>query len=311
MRRVAGACRPTPPLTDAMTAPAPPSATTSAPPLPTVGMALMAAAMLSFPLVDGLAKYLTGSASPFFIAWARYAVASLVVLPFAVWRNGLHIFPRERLGSHLLRTGFLVLAMTLFYLSMVRVPLAATFSAYFVGPIVAAGLSVLLLGEQMTRRKALSLAFGFTGSLVILQPGGAMDPGVLFAFGAGVAYAFYLVATRHAATHSDPVKTLMFQCVVGTLLMTPQAALTFSLPTADEAPLFLALGLGSAACHMLVILAFRRADATTLAPLVYLELIGGALIGYLAFGEVPRGTTVVGAAFIVAGGLVLLRRRAR
>jgi hypothetical protein len=31
--------------------------------------------------VDGLAKYLSGSYSPLFLAWARYAVASVIVLP--------------------------------------------------------------------------------------------------------------------------------------------------------------------------------------------------------------------------------------
>jgi drug/metabolite transporter (DMT)-like permease len=281
-----------------------------APSPPMAGLVLMAAAMLAFPAVDGLAKYLALGTSPYFIAWARYAVASLVVLPFAIRLHGTDVFPRERLGSHFLRTAFLVLAMTLFYLSMVRVPLATTFSAYFVGPIIAAALSVAVLGERMTRRKGMSLALGFAGSLVILQPGGTLEPGVLYAFGAGVSYALYLVATRHAAMHSDPVKTLLFQCVIGTLLMTPQAWLTWSVPTAAELPLFVLLGLGSAACHMLVILAFRRADATTLAPLVYLELIGGALIGYLIFAEVPGVPTIVGAACIVAGGLVLLRRRA-
>lgn len=270
----------------------------------------MATAMLSFPLVDGLAKYLAQEASPYFIAWARYAVASLVVLPFAVRLHGWRLFPRERLGSHFLRTAFLVVAMTLFYLSMVRVPLATTFSAYFVGPIIAAALSVVLLGERMTRRKAVSLALGFAGSLVILRPGGAVEPGVLFAFGAGIFYALYLVATRRAAMTSDPVPTLLFQCVVGTVLMTPQAWLAWSPPANADIGLYALLGLGSAACHFLVILAFRRADATTLAPLVYLELIGGALIGYLAFGEVPGVATIVGAACIVAGGLVLLQRRA-
>ncbi len=295
-----------------MTAPASPSSAgaSAAPPVPTVGMALMATAMLSFPLVDGLAKHLALEASPYFVAFARYAVASLVVLPFALARHGWRLFPRERLGSHFLRTAFLVVAMTLFYLSMVRVPLATTFSAYFVGPIIAAALSVVVLGETMTRRKLLGLALGFAGSLVILRPGaGALEPGVLLAFGAGVAYACYLVATRRAAMQSEPIPTLLFQCVVGTLLMAPQAWLTWTTPATADLTLYGLLGLGSAACHILVILAFRRADATTLAPLVYLELIGGAIIGYLAFGEVPGPAILLGAACIVAGGLVLLRRR--
>ena len=48
-----------------------------------------------------------------------------------------------------------------------------------------------------------------------------------------------------------------------------------------------------------------------LAPLIYVELIGAALIGCFAFGEVPGLATLAGAALIVAAGLVLIRRERR
>ena len=44
------------------------------------GIALMALAMLAVPFVDALAKYLSADDSPLFMGWARYAVATLVVL---------------------------------------------------------------------------------------------------------------------------------------------------------------------------------------------------------------------------------------
>jgi drug/metabolite transporter (DMT)-like permease len=69
-----------------------------------------------------------------------------------------------------------------------------------------------------------------------------------------------------------------------------------------------ALGAFSAVSHLLSIAAFRFADASTLAPLVYVELIGAAFIGYFVFSEVPGTSTIVGAALIVAAGLVLLKR---
>ena len=64
----------------------------------------------------------------------------------------------------------------------------------------------------------------------------------------------------------------------------------------------------SAVGHVLSIAAFRLSDASTLAPLVYVELIGAAVIGYFAFSEVPGLSTLVGAALIVAAGLILMRR---
>jgi len=138
-----------------------------------------------------------------------------------------------------------------------------------------------------------------------------MDPGILLALGAGVIFAFYLIATRQAAQASDPVKTLAFQCVVGTVLLTPQAVVSWSAPAWNDLLFFAGLGLFSAISHILSIVAFRLADASTLAPLVYVELIGAALIGYVAFDEIPGTPTVVGAGFITAAGLILLQRQNR
>ena len=172
-------------------------------------------------------------------------------------------------------------------------------------------LSVIVLKERLTSPKLLALALGTTGSLVILQPGASTDPGILLALGSGLLFAMYLVATRQASQASDPVRTLAFQCVMGTALLTPQAILYWRTPELSDAVFFIGLGGISALSHMLSIAAFRFAYASTLSPLVYLELVGAALVGYLAFGEVPTWPTILGAAFIVASGLVLLRAEGR
>jgi drug/metabolite transporter (DMT)-like permease len=276
----------------------------------TRGIALMTAAMLTIPLVDGLAKYLSADYSPLFLSWMRYAVASAIVLPLAAARHGRHLFPSTQLPSHVLRTLFLVAAMTLYFLAIARIPLATAVSAYFVGPIIAVVLAVVLLKERLTVRKGVSLALGFAGSLVIVRPGGAIEPGLLLALGAGACFACYLVATRRASADSDPIRTLAFQCVVGVALLTPQAVYAWSTPAWSDLAFFAALGACSAITHLLSIAAFRLADATTLAPLVYIELVGAALIGYFAFGDVPNTATAIGAACIVAGGCVLLARPA-
>jgi drug/metabolite transporter (DMT)-like permease len=270
---------------------------------------LMACAMLSIPLVDGLAKYLSGSYSPLFLAWARYAVASLIVLPMAAATRAGSPFPAERRTSHLLRTICLVIAMTLYFLAIAQIPLATAVSAYFVGPVVAVALSLLVLKERVTPRKILSLVLGFVGAIVILRPGAVVEPGILLALGSGVFFAFYVIATRQAAQVSDPLKTLAFQCAAGALLLTPQALVFWATPAWSDLVLFAALGAMSAISHLLSIAAFRHAEASTLAPLVYLELIGAALVGHLAFNDIPGAATLAGAALIVAAGVLLLEWR--
>ena len=278
---------------------------------PLLGIGLMSVAMLTVPGVDGFAKALSADHSPLFISWARYAVASLIVLPLAAFSHGATMFPTRRRVPQLLRTLFLVSSMTLYFMAIARTPLASAMSAFFVGPIIAVLIAVFWLREHLTRRKAMSLMLGFAGALVIARPGSGFDPGILLALGAGVCFGCYLVATRMTALSASPLQTLAFQSLVGTLMMTPQAIATWSWPQPTEIWMFGALGLISVFSHGLSISAFRHAGATTLAPLVYLELVSAAAIGYFAFAETPDVGTMIGAACIVLAGLILIERRSR
>jgi drug/metabolite transporter (DMT)-like permease len=268
----------------------------------------MSISMLTIPVVDAIAKYLSPTHSPLYISWARYVAACLIVIPVAAARFGSQFLPREQVGAHLLRTVFLVSAMTVYFLAIARIPLATAISAYFVAPIIAMVLAVILLREALTRRKIGSLILGFVGALIILRPSASMDPGLLLAITAGGLFAFYMIATRQAALESDPVKTLAFQCLIGVVLLTPQAFWTWSQPAVNQWWLFLLMGTLSAVCHFLAIVAFRYAQASILAPLVYLELLGGAVIGYLLFGDVPGVYVWIGAMTIVLAGLMTVER---
>jgi drug/metabolite transporter (DMT)-like permease len=272
------------------------------------GVLLMVGAMLVIPVVDGVAKYLTADYSPVFIGWARYAFAALLVLPLAAMRHGRRVFPRERRAAHFMRTVFIILAMTLYFMAIATIPLATAATTALIGPVAAVVLSVFVLKEQLTPRKLVSLALGLAGSLVILGLNGTVELGVLYALGSGLTFGCYMVATRHASRDSDPIQTLAFQVFFGALLLTPFALFTWSTPAWGDLVFFFGLAALSTLSHMMSISAFRFADASTLAPLVYVELVGVSIIGYFAFDEIPTWTTVLGAALIVAAGAILIQR---
>ncbi len=270
-----------------------------------VGIVLMIAAMLVIPIVDGLAKFLSTDYSPLFISWARYAASTALILPIAFARNGRRVLPTDGIPLHAARTLCLVGAMTLYFFAISKVSLVIAASAYFVGPLVAVALSVIFLGEQLTVAKVLGMLVGLTGGLIVLQPSGDFDAYALLALGAGCLFAIYLVITRRTSAQSEPIRTLSFQCLFGTLLLTPPAIFVAEIPAYDLAPLFIGLGLFSLLGHFLTIIAFQKAEASTLAPLVYVELIGAAAIGYIIFADVPTPSTITGAALIASAGLIV------
>jgi drug/metabolite transporter (DMT)-like permease len=272
------------------------------------GIGLMVLAMLCVPMVDGVAKLLSSTYSPLFICWARYACATLLAVPLSVARSGRDFLPGENYPAHLLRTLFMVAAMICYFLAIASIPLADAISAYFVGPIIAMLAAVLLLGEKFTTHKLASLGLGFAGAMIIVQPGGAVEPGILLALASGILFAGYMIATRTAALTSDPVKTLAFQNIFGTAILMPLAIWTWPGSFTESLWLFGVMGLFSVTGHLLSILAFRFADASTLAPIVYVELIGSVAMGYFLFADWPGLSVWIGAAAIVAGGALLLRR---
>jgi drug/metabolite transporter (DMT)-like permease len=71
------------------------------------------------------------------------------------------------------------------------------------------------------------------------------------------------------------------------------------------------IGLLGGLGHYFVAQALRLGPASVISPFHYVQLIAAAVMGYLAFGDVPSAWTWVGAAVIIASGLYIAWRETR
>jgi drug/metabolite transporter (DMT)-like permease len=78
--------------------------------------------------------------------------------------------------------------------------------------------------------------------------------------------------------------------------------------TTREIGIGVLMGLFSTIGNWLIILAFRRAPASTLAPFSYVQLGSAGLFSFLMFGVIPGTWTLVGGAVIAASGLYTAHR---
>ncbi|CAD5259964.1 Threonine/homoserine efflux transporter RhtA [Bosea sp. 62] len=276
----------------------------------TLGVVLMAAAMLIVPIADAIAKYLSGVHAPVFLTWARYVAALGFILPVAMVQRGQRPSPTPAWSSRhwlsqILRAGFLVAAMALYFAAIARIPLADALGAYFIAPIAATLLAAILLRERLDRRKLIAVLLGFVGAILVVRPGAQTSADTLIALASGGCMAGYLVLTRLTAQDRPPVATLTIQLVLGVAMLTPFALLQWTTPTRNGLLLILLMGLVSTLGHLMTISAFRLAPVATLSPLVYLELIGATALGFALFGDLPSPMTWAGIAVIVAAGLIV------
>ena len=101
---------------------------------------------------------------------------------------------------------------------------------------------------------------------------------------------------------------MAYSSIVGLVILSALVPFVWVTPSWHDIAFGVFIGVASTAGQWIVVLAFRYADASVLAPFSYTQLLWVSILGFLIFGEVPDVWTVTGAAFIVASGLYTAHR---
>jgi drug/metabolite transporter (DMT)-like permease len=281
---------------------------------PLRGVVLFLAAVFLFAALDATAKYMNAFFAVPLLVWARYLVHFVIMLVFMAPGMGREIIATRRPWLMSFRALMLVGVTLLAQLALKTLPLAETTALVFITPLLVALLAGPLLGEQVRRSTWLITLVGFAGVLLIARPGGALfGAGVAYALGAALCYAIYQILTRKLAATEHPNRLLFYTALIGTLSMslTLPAYWDGQIPTLTQGLLIVSLGLYGGIGHFMLIRAFREAPASTLSPLLYVQLIWATLLGWWVFDQLPDLLAIVGMLIIGASGLSLAIRSRR
>jgi drug/metabolite transporter (DMT)-like permease len=263
---------------------------------------LMSVGMLLIPFGDTAGKLMTESGvHPFFVAWARYALGIVVLVPFVLSADLLRLLADWRIW---LRSAFQVLTIVTILTALSSTGIAEVYGAFFLGPIISYVLSVWLLKESASALRVILLLIGFCGVLLVVRPSLDMSSGLIWALVSGCFYGMFLTASRWLAPLGKPKHLLLSQLIIGALVMTPLGAL--HMPAEVPLGLIAWSGLASMFGNLFLVLAYARAGATTLAPFVYVQLLGATAYGVAFFERVPDILSAVGIAVIFASGFATL-----
>jgi drug/metabolite transporter (DMT)-like permease len=136
-------------------------------------------------------------------------------------------------------------------------------------------------------------------------PIAAIFAGLGGALGSGIAYTLVrkLVATEHPA-----VIVLYFPmvCIPGTLLL---GVNNFVWPTPQGWLVLLGVGMFTQLGQLSLTRAMQFDSASRTTSLSYLQIVFAAGLGWLFFSEIPRITTLMGAALILLGAFISAKRQ--
>ncbi len=267
-----------------------------------------------FGIQDAVAKMLVQDYSPFQITMMRYwgfaAFALFLVARQAPLRQALHTrAPRLQI----LRGVLLMADIWFFALALQTVPLGELQAIVIVYPLLVTLFAIPVLGEKVGMFRFAAVGAGFVGALVIMRPGGVpLDWGAGFALASAALYALYIVITRKVAAIDSAATSMTYAALVGLVLSTGVGVFFWQEMGWTDLLLVVVVMATTCAGHGLMTIALSMAPASVLQPFNYFSLPWAIVLSIVVFGQWIDAISLLGAAIIVAAGLVVMaRERAR
>jgi drug/metabolite transporter (DMT)-like permease len=247
---------------------------------------------------------------PFQIAFFRSLFGALAATPLLL-KGGRALLRTERLGFYVVRCGIGALAMLASFWAIAHLPLAQAIALSYASPLFVTIGAVLFLGEMVRLRRWSAVIAGFIGVLVIVRPGTDGFTAASLVALLGAAFSGAVTISIKFLSRSDPVDTIVLLTTwLWVPLSLPAALLVWQWPDAAIWPWLIAIGILGTGGQYTWTHALRLAEASSLAPFSYLQLVIVAVLAWFAFGEVPDGYTAVGAGIVVGSSLYIARREA-
>ena len=173
---------------------------------------------LAFSINDLFVKSLGQTMSPFQLAFFRYAIGFLIMAPVFL-RMGAGGLRTSRPGIHAGRLVLACIAQVGVYASVVHLPLADATALAFSRILFTTIVAVIVLREVVSGGRWTATFAGFVGVVVMVRPGGEVDPVAFVAIGAACTFAVANVLIRLMSTTEPPNRILFYYQAGGIAVM--------------------------------------------------------------------------------------------
>ena len=228
------------------------------------------------------------------------------------------VIPKERIRDfyftkrpllHFSRCFFGLAALLSIFTALRNLPLATVVSISFAAPIFTTIFSIFFLSERVGYFRWLAVFIGFIGILIISEPGFSslnvyyIYP-VIFVLGMS-----YVAISIRQLSSTEPVWliSLFFSAAItiAGLLTLPFG---WIMPSFYDLTLLSMIGFFGGVANLWLSQSYKFSEVSLVTPLKYLALVFAILFGYLIWGEVPSGKTLIGAILVVASSIIIFRR---
>lgn len=273
------------------------------------GVVAMLVAVAAFALMDAALKLLAPHYPPLQVAALRaWCSLPVIVVWVAFAAGGFGQLLRVRWSLHLLRGALGIVMLAGFAYGLRTLPLSEAYAITFVAPLLITALAVPLLGERVAPNRWLAIAIGLAGVLVVLRPSGdhMLSWAGLAVLVAALCYALSAISAR-VLGRTDSSAAMVFWLML--LVALGATALTWTSWQAVQPRhgwILLGIAVTGSIGQYAVTEAFKRGQASLIAPLEYTALAWSCGLDWWLWRTLPDRYVFAGAGIIIGSGLYLL-----
>lgn len=286
---------------------------------PLRGIAFKLASVLVFIVMASMIKVTAHHVPAGQAVFFRSLFAIPVIVVWLGWRSELRSGLRTANPTgHVWRGLAGTLAMGLGFAGLGYLPLPEVIAIGYAAPLLTVIFAAMFLGEDVRLFRLFAVTMGLAGVLIIVFPrltvlGGEAAShreafGAMLVLGGAVFAALAQVFVRKLVQVEKTAAIVFYFSLTATVLSLVTLPFGWVVPTLAEAAILIGAGLLGGVGQILLTSSYREADASLVAPFDYASMIFALLIGYFAFAEVPTGTMLLGAAIVVAAGILIIWR---
>lgn len=284
-------------------------------------IALKLASVFLFVVMAALIKFGSTEVPPGQAVFFRSFFAIPVILLWLTSRRELTSGLRMTKPSvHLIRGMLGTTTMWISFAGLALLPLSEVKAIQYVVPVFVVVLAAIFLGERIRLVRMAAVAMGLFGVLIILWPrigsfsGGSEDSaralGAVLVLTSSVCAAFAQIFVRRMIETEETAAIVFWFSLSATCLSLVTMPFGWVLPSAGAVLALMLAGFLGGAAQILLTSAYRYSGVSVIAPFEYTSMLIAVAIGYAVFDEIPTVQMFVGAAFVIAAGvLIVLRER--
>lgn len=278
--------------------------------------------MVMAALIKSASEYIPPGQAVFF-----RSLFAIPIIAIWLWQQGhLHDgFKANNIMGHVWRGLCGTTAMALTFGGLALLPLPEVTAIGYATPMFTVIFAALFLGERVRIFRLSAVALGLVGVMIVIAPrlsmgaelGSVATLGALMVLVASILRALVQIHVRRLV-QTDSTSAIVFYfsltATITSLLSLPLGwlfpikALAWTAPGFGPFALIICAGLIGGVAQIMVTSSYRFGTASMLAPFDYSSMIFATLIGWVVFSEVPTPAILIGAALVIAGGVLIIWR---